>query len=54
MYLLYDYAGYLHLKPAVGPNVVSEAGEPASPRADAAQRRIMLCGAENQSLSIMA
>ena len=30
-------------KPAVGPNVVSEAGEPASPNAAAAQRRIMLC-----------
>lgn len=36
-------------RPAVGPKVVSEAGEPASPRAEAAQRRIMLWGVEKPS-----
>ena len=36
-------------KPAVGPSVVSEAGEPASPSADAAQSSIILCGAEKPS-----
>ena len=33
-------------KPALGPKVVSEAGEPASPRAAAAHKRIIIAGVE--------
>ena len=33
--------------PAVGPNVVSDAGEPASPRAAAADTKITICGTLN-------
>ena len=36
-------------KPDVGPSVVSEAGEPASPNADEAHKRIIIEGVENPS-----
>ena len=35
--------------PAVGPKVVSEAGEPASPKAAAAHKRITIAGVEKPS-----
>ena len=37
--------------PDVGPNVVSEAGEPASPNAEAAHKRIMIEGVEKPNLT---